>query len=242
MRRPETSHPRAQGHLPLEGTPEAAGLLASFTLVLWTGCLAVGWIGLRVSYPLPQGPRSRPVPPVRAEIVDVEVARLAPSPADRLPEMPRPELPAADPAPLEFPEAAPLIAVAAPTAAVAFALPVEGPVRKVVPAEADYAKPAVSANRPAPVAPAKSLTFGEGEGRQPEPEYPAVAVRSGHEGTVRVGLTVGENGRVLAAEIVSASPWPLLNDAALQVVRRRWRFAPGTVRRYEVSIRFELRK
>jgi hypothetical protein len=34
----------------------------------------------------------------------------------------------------------------------------------------------------------------------------------------------------------------LLNRAALRVVRERWRFSPGAIRVYEVSIRFELKK
>jgi TonB family protein len=59
---------------------------------------------------------------------------------------------------------------------------------------------------------------------------------------VRVGFTVAEDGRVPAAEVVAASPWPLLNEAARRTVRERWRFAPGTARRYEVTIRFELQK
>ena len=59
---------------------------------------------------------------------------------------------------------------------------------------------------------------------------------------MRIGLTVSEDGRVLAAEVVAASPWPLLNEAARRTVRERWRFAPGPVRRFEVPIRFELQR
>jgi TonB family protein len=57
-----------------------------------------------------------------------------------------------------------------------------------------------------------------------------------------VRLTVGENGRVLTAEALSPSPWPLLNEAALRAVRERWHFHSGPPRAYDVAIRFNLSK
>jgi TonB family protein len=86
------------------------------------------------------------------------------------------------------------------------------------------------------------LTFGQGEGRQPAPEYPRRAMQEGQEGLVGVRFTVGENGRVLTAEPIAPAPWPLLNEAALRAVRERWRFRPGPPRSYEVAIRFELKR
>jgi protein TonB len=94
---------------------------------------------------------------------------------------------------------------------------------------------------PAPLTP-QPLTFGQGDGKQPAPDYPRESLRQGQEGTVTVRMTVGEDGRVLAAEDSSPSPWPLLNNAAVRVVKSRWRFAPGPVRAYEVAIRFQLNK
>jgi TonB family protein len=55
-------------------------------------------------------------------------------------------------------------------------------------------------------------------------------------------MTVAEDGRVVAAEASQSSPWPLLDSAALRVVKSRWRFAPGPLRAYEVAIRFQLNK
>lgn len=199
-------------------------------------------MGLHLAYPRPPRADLPSLTPARAEVLDVEVSRGAASPAATVPlpvpvALLAPALP-----PVTLPEAATLIEVAAPTPAIAFALPVEAPSRTVPQGEADYVRPAVSVPVPsAPPAP-QALTFGKGEGNQPAPEYPRAAVRSGQEGTVRVGLTVGENGRVVAAEVVVPSPWPLLNEAAVQAVRQRWRFAPGTMRRYEVAIRFEIQK
>jgi TonB family protein len=59
---------------------------------------------------------------------------------------------------------------------------------------------------------------------------------------VTIRFSVGEDGRVISAEAVSPSPWSMLNDAALRVVRGRWRFREGSPRLYEVAIRFELTK
>jgi protein TonB len=127
---------------------------------------------------------------------------------------------------------------------VEFALPVEGPVRLVEVKAAAFAAPAepVKTNAPAQfVPPPQQLVYGQGEGRQPAPEYPYRARREGQEGVVKVRFLVGEDGRVLSAEAPAPSPWPMLNDSALRVVRERWRFRAGTVRNYEVAIKFQLR-
>jgi protein TonB len=86
----------------------------------------------------------------------------------------------------------------------------------------------------------QQLTYGQGEGRQPAPEYPYRARREGQEGVVKVRFSVGDDGRVLSAEAASPSPWPILNESAVRVVRERWRFRAGPLRNYEVAIRFQL--
>lgn len=88
----------------------------------------------------------------------------------------------------------------------------------------------------------QALTYGLGEGRQPAPEYPPAAQRSGQEGTVLVRFSVGLDGNVTEAQTAAPSPWPALNEAALRAVRERWRFPRGPLRQYEVAIRFELKK
>ncbi|MCI0534350.1 MAG: TonB family protein [Verrucomicrobiales bacterium] len=215
-------------------------LLPVATLVLWLGCLAIGWIGFVLPYARPRPPVKQPEP-IQAEVLNVELTNeplpppdAPPSPADT-----------SEPPPLNQPtgppQAPPMIAVAEPTPAVAFALPVEAPTRIVEVGEASYARQ-TEPIAPAPAPPVQAITYGQGEGRQPAPEYPRQAIREGQEGNVTVRMSVGENGRVLAAEAVSPSPWPLLNESALRAVRQRWRFRPGPLRLYEVSIRFELKK
>jgi len=134
------------------------------------------------------------------------------------------------------------MAVAAPSPEIAFAVPIKAPARIVPAAEASFRNlDAPIVPTPAPLA-ARPLTFGQGEGKQPAPEYPRSALREGQEGVVTVRLSVDVDGRVLTAEAASPSPWPLLNDAAIRVVKNRWRFGPGIMRLYEVAIRFQINK
>ena len=217
-------------------------LLPVITLVLWLGCAAIGWIGLTLQYARPRLPVKQPAP-IQAEILNVELTGEPLSPPDVAPPPPDPLQPPPLLQTMAPPQAPPMIAVAEPMPAIAFPLPVEGPVRIVEANEASYARQtAPVAAAPTPVAPVEAITYGQGEGKQPAPEYPRQAARAGQEGTVVIRFSVGANGRVLAAEAVSLAPWPLLNEAALRVVRERWRFRPDSVRLYEVSIRFKLKK
>lgn len=219
-------------------------ILPVATLVIWSATLATGLVGLAVPYPRPAPPAPKP-PPIVAETLQVELtSEPLPSPALELPTLAQP--PAAEALALTTPETAQLIPVASADA-VAFALPVEGPAVLVEAKHAAYAAPAAPAEaqpamaRTVQAAPQR-LVFGQGEGRQPAPEYPYRARREGQEGSVTVRFTVGENGAVLAAEPAVPCPWPLLNQAAVNAVRERWRFRPGPVRLYEVAIRFQLQR
>jgi protein TonB len=219
--------------------------LSVVTLVLWAACLTVGGLGLALSYSRPHPPAKAPEP-VQAELLNVELTNEPLPPPEATPTPPDPTQPPPLLDPVVTPPAPTLLPVAEPNPAIAFALPVEGPTRIIEPKQAAYlqiAAPVTLPPAPAPVAPpAQPLTFGSGEGKQPAPDYPFRAAREGQEGAVGVRFSVGENGRVLAAEAVSPCPWPLLNEAALRAVRERWRFRTGAVRLYEVSIRFELKK
>ncbi|MBI5774395.1 MAG: TonB family protein [Verrucomicrobia bacterium] len=207
-----------------------------FTLVLWLTCLTVGAVGFVLPY-------ARPKvicfceEPVEAQKLEVELTAEEIKPA---------ELPAPDPSlpptaealtlpPMPQPSA-PVVAVATASPTVAFTVPILNPTRIALPAKsASYIVPAAT---PAPTA----ISFGRGEGKQPAPKYPRQAVREGQEGIVGVVFSVGVDGRVVAAELKSPSPWELLNREALRVIREEWRFVSGPVRFHEISIVFQLTK
>jgi protein TonB len=203
-----------------------------FTLVVWLDCLVVGGLGFVLAYSRPQ-PRHEVPGPIKVEMLDV---KLTSDPEPTI--QPPPNSQVIEPAPASPPIPQP-VAVAQPSPAIAFALPVEGPVRVVPKQLASYVQSAPTAAAPAAPAP-QPLVFGQGEGKQPAPEYPARARREGQEGIITVRFTVSENGRVIAAEVISPSSWPLLNESALRAVKEKWRFSPGVTRAYDVVIRFEL--
>ncbi len=238
---------------------DEVALAGVLTAVLWLGCIGIGTLGFALPYARPRPAASAP-PPVQAELIKVDLARAAaPAPAAIQAPPPDPTQPPSLLAPATPPQAPQLVAVAQPSPAVAFALPIEAPARIVEVKQAAFERPA---QQPAPVAPSapsgkgsrqpgsavapapavQTLTFGEGEGTQPAPRYPDTARRAGQEGTVVIRFSVGTDGRVLAAEPSSPSPWNALNREALRVVREQWRFKPGAARLCEVAIRFELKK
>jgi TonB family protein len=108
--------------------------------------------------------------------------------------------------------------MATPTPAIPFARPVPRPANTVA------ARQAAPASSEPPV---QRLTFGSGAGRQ--------------EGVVLVRFRVDENGSVSSAHVVERCPFSLLNQSAARTIRDEWRFPPGPVRVYEVSITFQLR-
>jgi TonB family protein len=235
---------------PLRNSTVGAGaelsLTPVITLVLWLGCLLVGTLGFVLPYMRPHP--TQPAPTLQVEILKVELTSSpAPAAANITPPQPDPTQPPPLFAPATPPQAPQLVAVAQPSPAVAFVLPVEAPARIVDIKQAAYSRPATkTAESPGttsgPTLPVQTLTYGEGEGKQPAPGYPVQARRAGQEGTVVVRFSVGTDGRVLAAEPSSPSPWGTLNREALRVIREQWYFNPGPVRLYEVAIRFELRK
>jgi TonB family protein len=210
------------------------------TLVLWVTCLGTGLLGLAVAYPRPS-PGTVDSSPMQALQME---ATLVMEPDDPL----EPALTSAEPGsppPLMAPPAPPArvtpVDVAEPIEWLAFAVPVEGPVRVVEPAQAKITPlAAVTADASAAPWAVQPLILGQGEGDQPRPEYPLRARRERQEGRVDVRLRVDPRGRVVQAELSSASPWPLLNEAALRTISHRWRFPQGSLRDYEVAIIFQL--
>lgn len=76
----------------------------------------------------------------------------------------------------------------------------------------------------------------------PKPGYPDIAKRWGHEGLVTVEILITEDGEVAKAELLSSSGYMELDDAALQVILTRWKFAPAgyeirTVKEFEFKLK-----
>jgi protein TonB len=139
--------------------------------------------------------------------------------------------------PNDVPQVAQVVA-AADSSAVAFAVPVPGAV--AISPMAHLATPPPP-NVQAP--PAKPQTFNPnagGEGTFPEPNYPSLAVRNHYQGTVIVEIMVEESGAISSAKVFKTSGFSMLDDAALQVVQRRWRFPPGPKRWLHWPCQFKL--
>ncbi|MBB5690515.1 protein TonB [Roseomonas alkaliterrae] len=189
--------------------------------------------------PLPPPPPEPPNRPAQASPPPTPAAALpAPpeAPAQALPAVPEPEPPAeaapereaAEPPPPPVPEAPP---------------PAEPPARRLA------AQPVPP--RPPPAPRGGGVNLGAGIGamadarigaeaigavvppgadaghRNEPPDYPPESRRRGEEGSVRVSLRVGPDGRVQAVEVLESSGHPALDRAAVEAVRR-WRFRPAT--------------
>nr|TFG55460.1 MAG: energy transducer TonB [Hyphomicrobiales bacterium] len=65
------------------------------------------------------------------------------------------------------------------------------------------------------------------ERTQTGPAYPAISRRLAEEGSVRLRLTIGVDGSVISASVISSSGFHRLDDAAARWVRRNWRYQPA---------------
>jgi len=204
-------------------------LLPVVTFTLWLACLIVGLVGHYVRL----APPAEPVPPqtpTQATLVNVSLSKSLATAA------PLDPAPVADTPPI--PDAPPLPQVVEITPAIAFAVPVEGPVR-VMPKALSPAPPKLSLAQPKPAGPTyKQITYGTGEGAQPQPDYPVEAYTAGQTGTVMVRYRVAEDGTVTSTEVTQPCPWPLLNQAAARSIRETWSYPPGPVRYFEIKITY----
>jgi periplasmic protein TonB len=64
-------------------------------------------------------------------------------------------------------------------------------------------------------------------GASPPPAYPRRSRRRGEQGTVTLRVLVGSDGGVVRVEVAQSSGYGLLDDAARETVRTRWRFVPA---------------
>jgi TonB family protein len=137
-------------------------------------------------------------------------------------------------------EPTPVVAtvVAANSPSVAFAVPVKGPTI-LAPARFAEPPPLVTGGPEAPRV--TRYNPGAGDRSTPQPDYPRLALQRGYAGKVTVNFTVEASGEISRVELGQSSGFPLLDDAALNVIRTRWRFAPGSLRQHFVEIVFQLK-
>jgi periplasmic protein TonB len=62
-----------------------------------------------------------------------------------------------------------------------------------------------------------------------DPDYPATARREGEQGSVVLQVLVGIDGRVRDARLAQSSGFPDLDQAALDGIKRDYRFTPGMI-------------
>jgi protein TonB len=191
--------------------------------------LVIGLIGFRV-------PRIevKPIAPAEQVVPVVFVPQ---------PEQPKPavEPPPDEPPPdtqeiVDTPQV--VTVVAANPADVAFAVPVEG---AVMVAPARYATPPPPTLTVAPPKPTRFDPNAQSSGSYPMPQYPGIALRNGYQGTVEIQIEVDESGNVTAASVLKSSGYQVLDNAALKIVKERWRFPPGKPGTFIWPNKFELK-
>ena len=138
----------------------------------------------------------------------------------------------------EIPQAASVASVAAPERIAFPVVPVlakEGAshLQNDVPVRQPYV-PA----RPTAFQPRSSGT----EAFTPPPEYPRRALRTGREGTVIIEFSVSQAGQVNSVNVRTSSGYGELDNAALVVVRDKWRFGPGARRSYFWACSFQIKR
>lgn len=156
----------------------------------------------------PALPPAKPPPPPAAPTPKTPTPRKAvPQPAPAAP-APAPQLPAAAPAPLAVAESAP--SANAPQG-----------VLKAAPA------PASNGVAAAPAPPRLELPSSDAAYlNNPKPAYPRLSLQRNEQGTVRLAVLVGVDGRAKEVQLKVSSGFERLDRAALDAVVG-WTFVPG---------------
>lgn len=118
------------------------------------------------------------------------------------------------------------VVAAADAPNVAFAVPVQGAV--AIAAQAHLAPPPPPVTAPPRPSPPKPVQFNPQTvadgGVYPPPTYPQVALRNRYKGTVEVLIEVEPTGAITSVSVQKSSGHSILDDAAVSVVKNRWRF------------------
>ena len=137
------------------------------------------------------------------------------------PEEPPPEQPKATPPPPPMTSPPPLVRLPAPPSPVQ----IQPPVQVQPPPQITTPPPPPPPPPPVRVEPARARsdlrTFFS------DTDYPPSAVRNEEQGTVRVTLSVGTDGRVTNCTVTASSGSSALDQATCNIMRRRARFTPA---------------
>lgn len=205
-----------------------SSFLPLITAVSWTTVATVGTTGLVLE----------PVESVRTIVRTVAASPvekfepvklvMEPDEATEPDNKPMAEQAAVDQVLNDTPPAAPACAAMAEGSQVAFAIPVAAPSSIVGKnAASGLATPGVVGGVPGGLAggmPVTKITIGKGGfgAGLPAPAYPETARLNGWEGSVTIRFALDSAGRILVAKVVSSSGRPILDEEALNTVKRRW--------------------
>jgi periplasmic protein TonB len=192
--------------------------------------LLIGVVGLKPPKIIVK-PLSEPV-----EIVPVVFT----PPQEPPPTQPQPQTDEPPPS-FDAPADAPIVAtvVAADASAVAFAVPVQGP---VILAPAQFAAPPPSkAYEPPKPKPTTFIPSAASGGSYPDPSYPREELLARHQGTVMLNVVVDPDGTPSAVTVKDSSGYPGLDRYATQWIKSRWRWPAGETRYYYVPIVYQIR-
>lgn len=189
-----------------------------FILLLIAGLHVLALAALLIARELPPAPK--PLPTLMVSLISAS----PPPPPPQAKRKPEPKM----------------IATPAPTPAAIQAPPIEeNPAVDPPPAP----PPAVA--EPAPVIPPN---FVAAYLNNPAPMYPAMSIRLREEGTVMLLVLVSAAGSAEQVQVEQSSGFARLDDAAAEVVKRRWRFVPARQGEQAVAawvripLSFELKK
>ena len=126
---------------------------------------------------------------------------------------------------IDVPE--PVITAVAPVRADWLTKPVPDEPAIDPPGAPDPGPVAIVSADPAPAGPTASARLDRRYANDFQPPYPAAARRLEEAGTVTIRVTIGRDGRVLAASVAKSSGSPRLDAAAVAQALAKWRFVPA---------------
>lgn len=177
--------------------------------------LHAGLVGVFVAAQL--RPRITPPEPT------LSVSFITETPASTAPTPPQPPTPAAPPPKTQ------MLATERPSASPMTAPPMEREPQREAPAQpAPSAPPSLAAPSNAPVAATTTPpNFTAAYLKNPGAVYPIGSRRRREQGVVRLRVQVSADGAPAQVLLDRSSGWPELDAAALDVVKKRWKFAPA---------------